>query len=113
MKRHKKGQNGYFSACKFLIFVLGLGFLLSADVVFSRVASGIFQPALSPDVVKRVGEKCLQVEDLNGKLRLLQKDLTSIVDGKVSNCILSDSTWKISQVPLLLYYALEKVFLIC
>ncbi|KAG4916162.1 hypothetical protein HKD37_19G054324 [Glycine soja] len=45
--------------------------LLSTDLVFPLVVSGVLQPALSPNVVKRVGEKCSLVRDLNGKLRLL------------------------------------------
>ncbi|KAL2953125.1 hypothetical protein AAZX31_19G149200 [Glycine max] len=45
--------------------------LLSTDLVFPLVVSGVLQPALSPNVVKKVGEKYSLVRDLNGKLRLL------------------------------------------
>ncbi|KAJ1423821.1 hypothetical protein SESBI_12095 [Sesbania bispinosa] len=102
MEKQNKGQEWRFSGINLLRFLLGLGLLLSADIAFSWAVSGIFQPSLSPDVVKRVGEKCYQVQDLNGKLRFLQKELTSIVVGKVSNCSFADNLWEISQDGLLL-----------
>ena len=103
-EKEEKGQQQWcLSGLNFLRVLVGVGFLLSADIVFSKVVSGIFQPALSPDVVKRVGEKCWQVQDVNEKLRFLQRELTRVVDGKVSNCSYSDSVWKISQVLLFIY----------
>ncbi|WVY97463.1 hypothetical protein V8G54_029614 [Vigna mungo] len=99
-KQSMKQQTSAFSFWRLLLF---FGFLLSADLVFSSVVSGVFKPALSPHVVKRFGEKCSRVSDLNGKLRLLHKDLTSVVVGQVSNCSFTDtSSWKISQDGLLL-----------
>ncbi|MED6128000.1 hypothetical protein PIB30_093440 [Stylosanthes scabra] len=96
----EKGQKWCFTGLKFLGILLCLGFLLCADIVFPKIVSGIIGPVLSPDLVKRVGEKCWHVEDLNGKLRLLQKELASVVDGKVSNCSHVHSLWKISQVHI-------------
>ena len=104
MEKHKKGQQA--SGFSFLRLMLFFGFFLSADLVFPLVVSGVFQPSLSPDVVKRVGEKCSLVRDLNGKLRLLQKELASVVVGEVSNCSFTDTLWEISQV---LYYSLKIV----
>ncbi|MED6205506.1 hypothetical protein PIB30_018288 [Stylosanthes scabra] len=101
-EEEEKGQKWYFTGLKFLRILLCLGFLLCADIVFPKIVSGIIRPALSPDLVKRVGEKCWHVEDLNGKLRLLQKELASVVDGKVSNCSHVHSLWKISQDGVLL-----------
>ncbi|KAG4998354.1 hypothetical protein AAZX31_10G234800 [Glycine max] len=100
MEKHKKGQQA--SGFSFLRLMLFFGFFLSADLVFPLVVSGVFQPSLSPDVVKRVGEKCSLVRDLNGKLRLLQKELASVVVGEVSNCSFTDTLWEISQDGLLL-----------
>ncbi|XP_020210069.1 uncharacterized protein LOC109795071 [Cajanus cajan] len=99
MEKHAKEQTSCFSFFKLLLF---LGIFLSADLVFPLLASGVFQPSLSPDVVKRVGEKCSRVHDLNGKLRLLQKELASVVGGQVSNCSFTDTLWEISQDGLLL-----------
>lgn len=103
MEKHKKGQQA--SGFSFLRLMLFFGFFLSADLVFPLVVSGVLQPALSPNVVKKVGEKYSLVRDLNGKLRLLQKELATVV-GEVSNCSFTDTLWEISQV---LYYSLRKV----
>ncbi|KAL2324408.1 hypothetical protein Fmac_023466 [Flemingia macrophylla] len=86
----------------FFRLLLFFGFFLSAEIVFPFLVSGVFQPSFSPDVVKRVAEKCSPVHDLNGKLRLLQNELASVVGGKVSNCSFSDTLWEISQDGLLL-----------
>jgi hypothetical protein len=87
-----------------------LGFLFFADIVLSKVVSVVFQPSLSPDLIKRVGEKCHEVHDLNGKLRFLQKELGNIVHGEVSNCSFTDSSWEINQVNFVLVF-IEKKFL--
>ncbi|KAJ7980022.1 ERG2/sigma1 receptor-like [Quillaja saponaria] len=79
----------------FLRLVLGLSLILSA-------VSGIFRPVLTSDVIKSVGEKSWVVQDLNGKLRFLQKTLQGIVDGKVSNCRYGNSVWAIKKDGLLL-----------
>ncbi|XP_061376196.1 uncharacterized protein LOC133318220 [Gastrolobium bilobum] len=102
MENQNKGQEWCFSGVNLFRLLLGLGFLLSADVVFPWVVSGIFQPSLSPDVVRKVGEKCFQVQDLNGKLRFLQKELASVVVGDVSSCSFADTLWEIKQDGLLL-----------
>ncbi|KAL1296292.1 hypothetical protein HN51_057001 [Arachis hypogaea] len=98
----KKGKQWCFTGLNILRILLGLGFLLCADIVFPKIVSGIIRPALSPELVKRVGEKCWHVQDLNGKLRFLQKELASVVDGKVSNCSHVHSLWKISKDGVLL-----------
>jgi hypothetical protein len=90
-----------------------LGFLFFADIVLSKVVSVVFQPSLSPDLIKRVGEKCHEVHDLNGKLRFLQKELGNIVHGEVSNCSFTDTSWEINQVKKLrfLVFIEKKKFL--
>ncbi|CAJ1977200.1 unnamed protein product [Sphenostylis stenocarpa] len=107
MEKHNMGRQA--SAFSFLRFLLIFGLFLSADLVFPSVMSGAFKPALSPDVVKRVGEKCSRVRDLNGKLRLLHKELASVVVGQVSNCSCTDTSWEISQVFITLKL-LDSVF---
>jgi len=99
------------SAFSFFRLLLLFGLFISADLVFSSVVSGVFKPAFSPHVVKRVSEKCSRVSDLNGKLRLLHTELTSVVVGQVSNCSFTDiSSWEISQVFVTLK---KKAFLFC
>ncbi|KAK7343598.1 hypothetical protein VNO77_12461 [Canavalia gladiata] len=98
LEKQKKRQNWCFSATNLLRLLLAFGFLL----FFPWAVSGLFQPSFSPDVVKRVGEKCSQQHDLNGKLRFLQKELASIVSWEVSNCSFVDTLWEISQDGMLL-----------
>ncbi|KAE9618240.1 hypothetical protein Lal_00046971 [Lupinus albus] len=90
-----------FYGLNFFSLLLALGFLLSADIAFPWVVSRIYQPALSPDVVKRIADKCWHVHDWNAKLRSFQKDLMGIAaDGK--NCTYSAPTCEIIQDGLLL-----------
>lgn len=99
MEMKNEGKKRFFySGVGVLNVVVVLGFLLLADFVLSRVVSVVYQPSLSPDFVKRVGEKCHQIQDLNGKMRFLQKELGNVVHGKVSNCSFTDGSWEISQV---------------
>lgn len=99
IERKKKGEKRcFYSGLGLLKMMMVLGVLLFADVVLSMVVSVVFQPSLSEDIVKRVGEKCHKVQDLNGKLKFLQKELGGIVNGKVSNCSFIDKSWKINQV---------------
>jgi len=97
--RKKKGEKWcFYSGLDLLKVMMVFGVLLFADVVLSRVVSVVFQPSLSEDIVKRVGEKCHKVQDLNGKLKFLQKEFGGTVNGKVSNCSFADISWKINQV---------------
>ena len=99
LNQKMEGENRKWGFCtKVLKLVLCLSLILSADVVFSWAISGLFQPVLSPDLVKRIGEKSRDMRDLNGKLRVLQKELQNVVDRKVSNCSNANSAWEISQV---------------
>jgi len=94
-KQTMRQQTSAFSFLRLLLFI---GLFLSADLVFSSVVSGVFKPVLSPHVIKRVGEKCSRVRDLNGKLRVLHKELAGVVVVQVSNCSFTDTSWEISQV---------------
>ncbi|KAL5070081.1 hypothetical protein RYX36_020968 [Vicia faba] len=100
MEMKKEGEKRSFYCGVGVVIVLG--FLVFADVVLSRVVSVVYKPSLSPDLVKRVGEKCYQIRDLNGKLRFLQNELGNVVHGEVSNCSFTDGSWEISQDGLLL-----------
>ncbi|XP_058763447.1 uncharacterized protein LOC131636876 [Vicia villosa] len=103
MEMKNEGKKRFFySGVGVLNVVIVLGFLLLADFVLSRAVSVIYQPSLSSDLVKRVGEKCHEIHDLNGKLRFLQKELGNVVHGRVSNCSFNDSSWEVSQDGLLL-----------
>ncbi|XP_058739625.1 uncharacterized protein LOC131611739 [Vicia villosa] len=103
MEMKNEGKKRFFySGVGVLNVVVVLGFLLLADFVLSRAVSVIYQPSLSSNLVKRVGEKCHEIHDLNGKLRFLQKELGNVVHGRVSNCSFTDSSWEISQDGLLL-----------
>ncbi|KAJ7954867.1 ERG2/sigma1 receptor-like [Quillaja saponaria] len=86
----------------FFRLALGLSLILFMDFGLSWAVSGVLRPVLSPDIVKGVGEKSWVVQDLNGRLRFLQKELQGIVNGKVSNCSYANSVWEVSQDGLLL-----------
>jgi len=110
IERKKKGEKRcFYSGLGVLKVMMVFGVLLFADVVLSRVVSVVFQPSLSEDIVKRVGEKCHKVQDLNGKLKFLQKELGGIVNGKVSNCSFTDKSWEISQVLYFFVLFIKKV----
>jgi hypothetical protein len=114
IERNKKEKKRHFySGVHVLNVMMVLGFLFFADIVLSKVVSVVFQPSLSPDLIKRVGEKCHEVQDLNGKLRFLQKELRNIVNGEVSNCSFTDTSWEINQVKKLrfLVFIEKKKFL--
>ncbi|XP_054807672.1 uncharacterized protein LOC129309927 isoform X2 [Prosopis cineraria] len=100
--KHEKERERNFSGVKLFRLVLGLCLLFFTVVVFTLVVSRIFQPVLSPDVMKRVGEKSSVDQNLNGKFRFLQRELQHIVIGKVQNCSYGNSLWEISQNGVLL-----------
>lgn len=80
--------------------VVGLCLIFVVEFGFSSGVCGILRPALSPEIVKHVGEKAWVVQDLKGKLRFVQRELQSlVVDGEVSNCSYVSSNWEIDQVP--------------
>ncbi|KAM7279948.1 hypothetical protein ACFE04_007082 [Oxalis oulophora] len=58
-------------------------------------------PPAQPELVRRIGERSLVGNDLNSRLRLLQRGLQGVVEGKVSNCSYKNSPWKITQDGLL------------
>jgi hypothetical protein len=112
-RKKKEKKRHFYSDVHVLNVMMVLGFLFFADIVLSKVVSVVFQPSLSPDLIKRVGEKCHEVQDLNGKLRFLQKELGNIVHGEVSNCSFTDTSWEINQVKKLrfLVFIEKKKFL--
>lgn len=79
-----------------LIFVLSLIFAAAAG--FSWAIAGVIRPSLSAEIVRTAGRNSQFVQDLNGKLRVLQRELQGMVKGEISNCSYSNSMWKIDQV---------------
>ncbi|KAL5782636.1 hypothetical protein ACOSP7_007665 [Xanthoceras sorbifolium] len=99
-KRKRDRGSGFWGV--YFKLVLVLSFFLAVEFGFSLVVSGVLRPELSPQIVRSVGERSWMVQDLSRRLRFLQNELKSIVDGRVSNCSYSDSKWEISQDGLLL-----------
>ncbi|EXB63463.1 hypothetical protein L484_005426 [Morus notabilis] len=99
-KKTTERQRGFGSGFSRLILVLGLIFM--AEYGFSCAIFGVLKPGISPDSVRKIGEKSSAVKDLNGKLRFLEKSLRGLVDGKISNCSYANSRWEINQDVLLL-----------
>lgn len=98
--REKKKRNwGYVGA--FSRLVLGLSLFFIAEIGFSRGLCGVLRPALSPDIVRKIGARSRFVQDLTGSLRFMENELKGFVaDGKVSNCSHMHSIWKMDQVRL-------------
>lgn len=98
----KKRERNWGFGCDFWRMILGLSLVYFAVSGVSNLVSGALKPVLSPEMVRNVGEKSWAVDDLNGRLRFLQKEVQGLVQGKVSNCSYSNSIWEISQDGLLL-----------
>ncbi|CAK9154393.1 unnamed protein product [Ilex paraguariensis] len=92
---------------------LGIGFMLMrlfrtlslvflAEFGFSWVVSGVFQPKLSPDIIRHVGQKSWVLPDLNERLSFLKKEIENLVQEEASNCSTDNSVWDINQDGLLL-----------
>ncbi|XP_050374647.1 uncharacterized protein LOC126792225 [Argentina anserina] len=83
--------------------VLGLSLVYEVIYgVYCNLGSAVLRPALSAEIVRSVGEKSWVVQDLNGRLKFLQKEMQGLVPGKVSNCSYPNSLWEITQDGLLL-----------
>ncbi|CAL0300747.1 unnamed protein product [Lupinus luteus] len=80
--KNPKKASSFYAINSFFSLLLPLAFLLSADIAFPWLASTIFQPSLSPHVVKTIADKCWHLHDWNAKLRSFQKDLMGIADAK-------------------------------
>ncbi|XP_065863286.1 uncharacterized protein [Euphorbia lathyris] len=84
-------------------FVFGLILLVAVELGFSWGVSGVLRPMFSSDAVCEIGKKSSVLQDLSGKLRVLQNELKVFVaDGMVSNCSHMESLWQINQDGLLL-----------
>lgn len=97
-KRETMKSFGLFGVILKLVLVLSL--FLAAEIGFSRMVSEVLRPELTPDTVRKVGERSWVVNDMNERLRFLQNELKFIVHGKISNCSCSDSKWEVSKVLL-------------
>lgn len=69
-----------------------------AECGFKWGFTGLVKPELSADILRNVTEKSFLVKDLNGKLKVIEKELQGFVGGKVFNCSYANSMWKIAQV---------------
>ncbi|KAL3505935.1 hypothetical protein ACH5RR_031317 [Cinchona calisaya] len=83
---------------------LALSLILVTEFGFSWVVSEVFQPALSMEKVRNLGEKSSVLRDLNERMFFLKKELYSLVDEEISNCssYVVDFHWKINQDGMLL-----------
>ncbi|XP_057958147.1 uncharacterized protein LOC131151010 [Malania oleifera] len=96
--REKKWGCGFY----FWRLVLGMSLILVAELGFHRVVPTVLNPKLSPVIVRNAWEGSWVVQDLNGRLEHLQRELQGFVDGKVANCSDMDYKWKVNQDGLLL-----------
>ncbi|XP_050219819.1 uncharacterized protein LOC126670194 [Mercurialis annua] len=93
-KRGSECGFGWF----FLRLVSGLSLFFVVETGVLPEISRVLKPALSDDLVRKIGERSWVVQDLSGKLRFLQNEFNGIVDDKkFSDCSNKDSIWKINQ----------------
>ncbi|XP_042497847.1 uncharacterized protein LOC122076552 [Macadamia integrifolia] len=98
-KMKKKPRVFGFNICRFLVVA---SLIFAADSLLGWLILGLFSPALSPEIVRRVGEESYILEDWNSKLDFLEKKLGDMVHFNVSNCRSTNSLWKLDQEGLLL-----------
>ncbi|KAM1301452.1 hypothetical protein ACFX2H_012488 [Malus domestica] len=101
-KKTKKTERKWGFGCEFWRLILGLSLVYVAMCGFSKMVSGALKPILSPEMVINVSEKSWVVDDMNGRLRFLQKEMQGLVPRRLSNCSYPRSIWDISQDGLLL-----------
>lgn len=95
-KIKKKKGSGFWGF--YLKLVLFLGLIFAVEFGFCWLVSGVLKPELSAEIVRSVGQRSWVVQDLNKRVRFLQNEIKSIVDGGGSNCSSVDSKWEINQV---------------
>ncbi|KAM0958790.1 hypothetical protein EV1_023842 [Malus domestica] len=70
--------------CEFWRLILGLSLVYVAMCGFYMMVSGALKPIMSPEMVRNVSEKSWAVDDMNGRLRFLQKEMQGLVPGSSS-----------------------------
>lgn len=95
VKREKK-ECGFGAVM--LRFLVGLSLVFVLEYGVSNVVSGVFEPELALDVVRKLSEKSWVSNDLNERLIFFKNELERLVDDEVSNCSSFDSLWKVNQV---------------
>ncbi|KAM1076171.1 hypothetical protein ACFX2J_023496 [Malus domestica] len=70
--------------CEFWRLILGLSLVYVAMCGFYMMVSGALKPIMSPEMVRNVSEKSWVGDDMNGRLRFLQKEMQGLVPGSSS-----------------------------
>ncbi|XP_019168085.1 PREDICTED: uncharacterized protein LOC109163828 [Ipomoea nil] len=101
VERDKKEYCGFGAVM--VRFLVGLSLVFVVEYGVSSVVSGVFEPELSLDVVRKLSEKSWVSNDLNERLMIFRNEMEKLVDDEVSNCSSSFySQWKVNQDGLLL-----------
>ncbi|KNA14319.1 hypothetical protein SOVF_108440 [Spinacia oleracea] len=87
---------------KYWRWVLLLGLILGLEFGFSLGVARVLRPRLSGEILSNVVEESADVQNLNERLILIQKNLNTYVDGILSSCNFGDSKWEINQDGLIL-----------
>ncbi|KAJ4969033.1 hypothetical protein NE237_015734 [Protea cynaroides] len=83
-------------------FLMAVSLIFALESVLGFVISGLFKPALSPEIVRDLAEESFSLKDWNLRLEFLEKKLEDSVHVHVSNCRSNDTLWKLDQGGLLL-----------
>ncbi|XP_038902337.1 uncharacterized protein LOC120088951 [Benincasa hispida] len=98
----EEGERDSSSLRRFVTLVFVLSLILVVTTGFSCAIARVIRPKLSAEIVRTASKNSQFVQDLNGKLRVLQRELQGMVNGEISNCSYSNSYWEIDQEGMLL-----------
>ncbi|KAK4425663.1 hypothetical protein Salat_1760300 [Sesamum alatum] len=98
--KRRKRKSGY--GVSLMKFLLALTLVFGLEYGVSWMVSGVLKTALTPDIVKNLGEKSWDLEGLNARFHFLRNKLRGLVGNRVSSCSSVDSAWKVNQDGLLL-----------
>lgn len=96
----EEGERDSSSLRRFFMLVFVMSLIFAVTTGFSCAIARVIRPNLSAEIVRTASKNSWFVQDLNGKLRVLQRELQGMVNEEISNCSYSNSMWEIDQVGL-------------
>lgn len=94
----EEGGRDSSSLRRFVTLVFVLSLILAVTTGFSCAIARVIRPKLSAEIVRTASKNSQFVQNLNGKLRVLERELQGMVNAEISNCSYSNSYWEIDQV---------------
>ncbi|KAA0049354.1 hypothetical protein IC582_012690 [Cucumis melo] len=98
----EEGGRDSSSLRRFVTLVFVLSLILAVTTGFSCAIARVIRPKLSAEIVRTASKNSQFVQDLNGKLRVLEREFQGMVNAEISNCSYSNSYWEIDQEGMIL-----------